>query len=348
MSSCPSPSPPRALAPKRHAHAHHPTTTTTTTTTIDALAPELLDLIVERMAAADKRQFRRTCTRHRDAVDRAVRAAEVPDCRLSVAQRVGGLLRLVLPFRRWPGLRTLGLQRLGRFRLEWLAGLGGLRHLNLAACGGLDLDDCAGLARSAFWERLKTLDVSFNGIGLAGLWELVQAPAPRLKRFALRESPGDLSLAPDGLKSALPALVQNWPGVVHVSLRGQWMLGGSGVCAFAAGFPGLLALDVSGCVEPERLGITLGCLADLLPRLESLRIENPGEAQTRESVFEWTGTPTRQHPLARSARGIPIQDRGRAGHGLPAAARAQHARPPPGHDRDQRPAARPGSRARVP
>lgn len=248
------------------------------TTTIDALAPELLDLIVERMAAADKRQFRRTCTRHRDAVDRAVRAAEVPDCRLSVAQRVGGLSRLVLPFRRWPALRSLGLQRLGRFRLDWVAGLGGLRHLNLAACGGLDLDDCAGLARSAFWARLETLDVSFNGIGFAGLWELAQAPAPRLARFALRASPGDpVSLAPDGLKFALPPLAENWPAVTHVSLRGQWTLGEAGVYAFAAGFPGLLALDVSGCVEPERLGVVLAWAGKLLPQLESLRIENPGE-----------------------------------------------------------------------
>lgn len=247
-------------------------------TTIDALCPELLDLIVGGLDAPAKKQFRRTCTRHREAVDRAVRAAAVPECRLSVAQRVGGLSRLVLPFRRWDGLRALSLARLGRFMPEWLAGLTQLRHLNLAACGGLDLDDCAALARSPFWERLESLDVSANGVGFAGLWELAQAPAPRLERFALRAERGDLVvLAPDGLKFALPALVENWPGLAHACLRGQWTLGEVGVRAFAAGFPGLRALDVSGCVEPERLGAALGRLALACPLLESLRIENPGD-----------------------------------------------------------------------
>jgi hypothetical protein len=258
------------------------------TTTIDDLSPELLELLAGHMDAASKKAFRRTCTRHRDAVDRAVCGAAVPECRLSVSLRAGALSRLVLPFRRWHGLRALSLQRLGRVNTDWLAGLRQLRHLNLCSCGGLSPDMCAALAKAPFWPALQTLDVSDNGIGLAGLWELGSAPAPALERFALRTTPDDpqVTLAPRGLEFVLPLLVENWPALRHANLRGQWTLGGKGVRAFASAFPGLRALDVSACVEPERLGATLHSLSRLLPELEQLRVENPirgADAERRAS-----------------------------------------------------------------
>lgn len=241
------------------------------------LCDELLDMVLARMDAESRRRFRATSVRHRDAVDRGVRAAAVPYRRQLITRNGArgpyGSPRLVL--RRWAGLHTLSLHRLGRVRVDWFAGLPGLRHLSLALCGGLGAAECAALARAECWPRLETLDISDNAIGDAGLLELAAAPAPRLSRLALRQDPADSVGALTSISSIAVAARDNWPGLRHLSLRGQWLLGARGLAAFEAAFPALESLDVSGCLSTNDLGAHLRALARTLPRLRTLYFENP-------------------------------------------------------------------------